>query len=90
MDLDLLWVGAFRYYIGRMTISVHHFCEVLVECWDDLPKKAKILIEKELLREISEDDLARLKGDRFRPLGQDVDSKEWRRVYEEISKKSGV
>ena len=38
-DLEALWIGSFRYYIGRMTISTNSYCDLLMNNWDAIPKR---------------------------------------------------
>lgn len=74
-----LWLGAFRYYLGRMTYAVGDFCDLLRREWPNLPEHTRNLICTELEREFAKDDEAR-KHDRFRPLGHDCDRAEWAKV----------
>ena len=90
-DLCDLWIGSFRYYLGRMTISVHSFCASLVKNWDNIPERAKFVIKKDLLEAIQCDDIDRHHEiytgqlcDR-KELGHDCDSYKWRDVYNKIS-----
>jgi len=90
-DLCDLWIGAFRYYLGRMTISVHSFCGSLVKNWDSIPERAKFVIKRDLLEAIHRDNLDRSYDNRvnfhrpYKTLGQDCDSECWREVYAKIS-----
>lgn len=47
-----LWLGALRYYMGRRTIAVSHFCEMLIVYWPKLGKKTRELIKRDLTEEI--------------------------------------
>lgn len=78
--LELLWIGAFRYYCGRMTISVHSFCEALKENWDQLPERAKVVIQRDLDEIFERDDIARTRGGTYKPLGHDCDRESWESV----------
>lgn len=50
-----LWIGAFRYYLGRRTYAVHDFCLYLASVWPRLGQQTKRVIKTELLRAIEED-----------------------------------
>lgn len=80
--LNDLWIGAFRYYLGRMTISVHSFCDSLVKEYDNIPDQAKSIIKRDLIEKFTEDDKARdkEKDPHFYPLGHDVDRAKWLEV----------
>lgn len=46
-ELDL-WIGAFRYYLGRTSYAVDNFCQLLVKEWNNLDETIQYCIEKEL------------------------------------------
>jgi hypothetical protein len=75
-----LWLGAFRYYLGRQTYAVSDFCDALIRNWGDLPQHTRQLIEKELEHAFRQDDQARLDGLQYRALGWDCDRESWARV----------
>lgn len=75
-----LWVGALRYYMGRKTYAVSHFCDMLISNWDNISKGAKTIIEKDVEYEFQRDDDARESNMAHLPLGDDMDRKEWERV----------
>lgn len=79
-DLEMLWIGSFRYYLGRMTISVHSYCDSLVRNWENVPNRAKEVIKRDLAEEIKRDDMQRANGCEFKALGHDCDSQKWREV----------
>ena len=89
-DLCDLWIGAFRYYLGRMTISVHSFCDSLVKNWDSIPERAKFVIKRDLLEAIQHDDRDRHheidtgEMSYHKYLGHDCDSYKWRDVCNKI------
>ena len=72
-----LWLGAFRYYLGRQTYAVSDFCELLAQEWNNLDSRTQTLILKELKEAIKEDDDSRLEGRDFHRLGDDCDRAEW-------------
>lgn len=75
-----LWLGAFRYYCGRMSYAVSNFCDLLLQEWPNLPKATQDLIRRDLDEEIARDNKARESGGTYRPLGQDMDRAEWLHV----------
>lgn len=83
-EFSTLWVGAFRYYVGRRTIVVDSFCRSLVDRWESLPERAKTIIERELEELFNEDDYMRGEPNRPEfctlPLGWDCDRESWERV----------
>jgi hypothetical protein len=79
-DLDLLWIGSFRYFLGRMTISTHAFCDALINNWGAIPNRAKAVIVRDLSEEIKRDDDDRLQSKEHKSLGHDCDSQKWREV----------
>jgi hypothetical protein len=86
-DKITLWLGAFRYYCGRMTYAVGDFADILIREWSNLPSRVRYLIERDLEEEFRRDDASReLKNmkdsDRVwnHPLGHDCDRAQWERV----------
>lgn len=75
-----LWLGAFRYYCGRMTYAVSDFCELLVAEWPNLPAETRNLIQSDLEREFKRDNLVRGENNSYPPLGADCDLAEWEKV----------
>ena len=84
-DLEMLWIGSFRYYLGRMTISVHSYCDTLIKNWDDIPERAQFVIKRDLAEAIQRDDGDRSRGSEHKTLGHDCDSQKWREVMRFIS-----
>jgi hypothetical protein len=83
-QLTTLWVGSFRYYLGRQSYAVSDFCELLIQEWPTLPDRLKDLIVKELDNAFLRDDQDRSAGQGILPLGMDCDRKQWenvRRLY---------
>ena len=79
-DLDMLWIGSFRYYLGRMTISTHSYCETPMNNFHTIPKRAREVIKRDLAEEILRDDRDRERGSEHKALGHDCDSQKWREV----------
>jgi hypothetical protein len=84
-DLDMLWIGSFRYYLGRMTISTHSYCDSLMCNWGTVPERAKVVIMRDLDEEIKRDDADRERGSEHKALGHDCDSQKWREVWKLVS-----
>ena len=85
--LELLWIAAFRYHLGRRTYAVSEFCEALIQNWKDVPEFAKVLIKRELEREFHADDRMRANGyqntkesEVILPLGDNCDRASWELV----------
>ena len=78
--LNNLWIGAFRYYCGRETISVHAFCDDLIEEFDNIPDQAKQCIKRDLVRNFEDDDMDRAKNREVKTLGHDMDRAKWLEV----------
>lgn len=79
-DLATLWIGAFRYYCGRMTISVHGFCDSLINEYDNIPEQAKGVIKRDLIEKFADDDRDRAKNRDVKTLGHDMDRAKWLEV----------
>lgn len=79
-DRGMLWIGAFRYYCGRKSYAVSWFCEIIVREWATLPKQARAIIQRDLEDEFALDDKLRADGADYRPLGMDMDRREWEKV----------
>jgi len=75
-----LWVGATRYYMGRMTYAVANYCNLLLGSWNELSENTKTIIQRDIEEEFQRDDESRARGDSFHPLGHDCDRKAWEHV----------
>lgn len=75
-----LWLGAFRYYVGRMTYAVGDFCGLLIATWPTLPERTRTLIQRDLDEEFQRDDEARDVESMCKPLGANCDRQQWERV----------
>lgn len=80
-----LWLGAFRYYLGRQTYAVSDFCELLAQEWSNLDSHTQTLILKELREAIKDDDEDRLKDKGFHRLGDDCDRVEWLMLLQKVA-----
>ena len=75
-----LWVGALRYYMGRMTYAVEEFCELLIAEWPNLDDRTKELIRRDLGEQMARDDKDRAENRNYKRLGHDCDRASWERV----------
>jgi hypothetical protein len=75
-----LWLGSFRYYVGRMSYAVSDFCSLLIANWETLPERTRNLIKRDLEEAFKRDDEAREDGREYLPLGHDCDRAQWMRV----------
>lgn len=75
-----LYVGATRYYLGRMTYAVTDYCNLLIRHWPQLGKQARAIIARDVDEAFVRDDEARAAGAEYKPLGMDADRKQWERV----------
>lgn len=82
-NLGELFCASTRYYLGRMSIAVPFYCDMLCQHWDSLPKNWQDVIQRDVEDEFKRDDAARLMPDRYPhgyPLGHDCDRSSWERV----------
>ena len=83
-DDSMLWIGSFRYYIGRMTIQTHAYGAMLVKRWAEVPKDAQSVILRDLKDAIERDSIARESKSDYCELGMEMDAQMWRDVYLKI------
>ena len=83
-QLEILWIGAVRYFLGRMTASVDSFCMLLIQEWATLPVQVRGLIRRDVEEAFTRDDYFRVEVGRIGlsrfPLGHDCDRNSWARV----------
>ena len=86
-EMTTLWLGATRYYLGRMTYAVGNFCDMLIRAWPALPDETKYLIQRDIEEEFVRDDKVREESKNlvpfdkvWLPLGHDCDRTEWEKV----------
>jgi hypothetical protein len=72
-QLTTVWLGAFRYHLGRQTYAVSGFCEILQAQWESIPKCCQDLIKRDLEEEFNRDDECRASGGQYKPLGDNCD-----------------
>lgn len=75
-----LYVGATRYYLGRMTYAVEEFTRTLIRNWSNLSEETRNIIRRDVEEEFVLDDAARARGDQYKPLGWDCDRASWEKV----------
>lgn len=83
MNLDdefHLYIGATRYYLGRMTYAVEEFTRTLIRNWENLSDETRSIIKRDVEEEFALDDAARERGDQHKPLGWDCDRQSWEKV----------
>lgn len=86
---DSDWViVAFRYFVGRMTISACAFASDLARAWDSLPAGTQRVIQRELEDKFQRDNEARAHGEKTYsyPLGMDMDRQAWELVRKAYTK----
>lgn len=84
-DQRELIIAAFRYYLGRMTISTCFFARELAKAFVELEEGTQKIIERELEAAFKDDDEERTKkaaGEKitYLPLGWDCDRAAWEEV----------
>ena len=83
-DALTLWVGATRYYLGRMTYAVSDFSQMLIFHWPWLSEETQRIITLDIEEAFGRDDVARMRGKNYTgvyyPLGQDADRASWEQV----------
>ena len=99
-QVEMLWVAATRYFLGRMTISVSSFCETLCQHWNGLPVRAQVIMQRDIDEAFERDDRARRDhefpewtGTNYFPLGQGCDRRAWetvRALWYPLRKEEGI
>ena len=86
-DQRELIIAAFRYYLGRMTISTTFFAQALAKAWMELEEGTRDIIARELEEAFKEDDKRRasLKPSTWLPLGHDCDRAAWEEVRQQYT-----
>ena len=81
MDLpDRMIHQSFRYCLGRMSYAVGDWCQWCRGNWQDIPENEKAIIKRELEDAFEMDDRARAEDWSYKPLGMDMDRREWETV----------
>lgn len=77
-DDSTLWIGAFRYYLGRQTYAVSMFTEMLIARWSELTPTVQNLIRRELEEAIQRDQEEERQSLQYvRTLGHACDRQHW-------------
>ena len=84
MIKDLLIIGAFRYSLGRQTYVVQETVEWLMAFWHELSPEVQAVIRRDLEDAIRDDKRVRSEGSGWKPLGADMDRREWLKLWEKI------
>ena len=90
-----LWLGSCRYYIGRMSIGVSMFAQLLRREWPNLSPDTRGYIERDVEEAFVQDDKARAavtspsRHGNY-PLGYTCDRDEWTRVRNLWRKPAGL
>jgi hypothetical protein len=77
---DIMVIAAFRYCVGRRTYMVGYCSEWLIRLWPMLSERACFVIQRDLEEAFCRDDEARANGSEYKPLGMDMDRREWGKV----------
>lgn len=77
-NLSKLMIESVQYCMGRMTFAVSECCEIVRLHWNDLPKEAKDIIQRDLTEGVERyyQWHKNGKGD-ISPLGYKADAEEW-------------
>lgn len=83
-----LYLGAFRYYLGRSTHAVSDFTELLAKVWGELDSRTQQIIREELRAAIHIDAEQRKdpSQDGWCRLGHECDRDSWQILYNTINK----
>ena len=88
---DTIFIGAFRYYLGRQTYAVTDFCLYVENNLGNISESTRRLMRRELREEIERDDEARAVSEtRFLPLGSNCDREMWIELYERLKEYDNV
>lgn len=79
---ELMVLAATRYCLGRQSYIVGDCADWLIEQWPNISENMRDLLRRDIEAEFRRDDEARNDGREYKPLGMDMDRKEWERVRE--------
>jgi hypothetical protein len=79
-QLTILWLGSFRYHVGRQSSAVSDFCQALIQAWKTIPENCQNLIKRDLEEAFTRDDNDRASKSRVMALGDNCDRAEWEQV----------
>ena len=86
---DMMAIAAVRYCLGRMTYIVSDCADWLIDAWPTIKPCAQKAIERDISEAFKLDDEAREAGRQYKPLGMDIDRKQWERVRAHIAGQRG-
>ena len=76
----LMVIAAVRYCLGRSTYIVGDCVNWLIPLWPSLPENVHSVLRRDIEQQFERDDVARADGWDHKPLGHDMDRREWQRV----------
>jgi hypothetical protein len=76
----LMVIAAVRYCLGRSTYIVGDCADWLIPLWPSLPENVRKVLQRDIEQQFTRDDVARADGWEHKPLGADMDRREWERV----------
>ncbi len=77
---DLMATAALRYCLGSRTYIVGACVEWLIEQWPNFEPNCRAVIQRDVEEQFKRDDLARARGEDYKPLGWDCDRADWERA----------
>lgn len=77
---DMMAIAAVRYCLGRQSYIVSDCVDWLMGCWTSLNDRCRNVIARDIDEAFAHDDEARARGDKYRPLGMDMDRQQWERA----------
>jgi hypothetical protein len=79
-NADELVHAAFRYFLGRRTISANAFAKDLAAAWDHIGELTRMMIADELMKAYREAE----EHPEWKPLGDDCDREVWDLVKDKV------
>ena len=77
---DLMALAAVRYCLGRSSYIVGDCVDWLHHQWGDMSPSIRATIARDVDEEFARDDQARERGENYKPLGMDMDRRQWERA----------
>lgn len=88
----LMLIAAVRYCLGRSSYIVGDCVDWMLAHWARWPANIREVLQRDIEREFERDDQARERGDQHKPLGMDMDRRQWeraRRLWAQCSEPKG-
>ena len=79
-EQSTVYIGATRYYLGRMTYAVSDYCEHLRRVWPTLAEPVRNIIRRDVEETFKRDDEWPRSNALGGPLGQACDRAQWEKV----------